>query len=112
MQLFNKHNGLRAIGFSILLIIVLVLLSCEVTFYEPLQDYIEAVASGKTLLVSVDDTVYTHDGDSVDFGSLELGETSEVRTVTIENIGVIDMTKYRPTRFLTMLLGNATSLRQ
>jgi hypothetical protein len=89
MQLFNKPGGLRAAGFGMLLIIVL--FSCEVTFDEPLLSYVEAVASGKTLLVSVNDAAFTHDGDAFDLGALAVGETSEVNTITIENIGQIDL---------------------
>ncbi len=91
MQLFNKLNGLRAVVFSIFLIVVLVLFSCEVTFHEPLQEYIQAVENGKTLRVSVDGTVISHDSGPVDFSYQKIGIASESRTVTIENIGIIDM---------------------
>jgi len=91
MQLFNKFTGLRVVGSSILLTVVLILFSCEVTFHEPLREYIQEVENGKTLRVSVDGTVMFHDSDPVDFSYQKIGIASEPRTVTIENTGIIDM---------------------
>ncbi len=92
MILSKKLSILSIIKYTAILSLLYTLISCEVSFYEPLQEYVIAVENGKTLQVSVNNTVIPHDHDPVDYQYELLGEVSEPAVVSIENIGQINMT--------------------
>ncbi|MBI9102228.1 MAG: choice-of-anchor D domain-containing protein [Spirochaetales bacterium] len=79
--------------FIVLLIFIAVFTACEVGYYEPLQSYVESVANGRTIQVSISDNVISSDNFTIDFGYELIDATpSSPQTITIENIGQIDMT--------------------
>ena len=88
-----KVKGLQRCAYAAIKIIFLLsIASCNVKLYGPLEEFVNAIAAGKTIRVSVDDTIMGHDSDPVDFSYQKLGEVSEVKTVLLSNIGIIDMT--------------------